>query len=89
MVKFLVADDAVVDHRDLAWTGRGKVKQAYRPRPAGTGRRIHLTGQVRHGEVRVHRGRERQLAGHRRRDYRRGERGRRTRLDETTVAAVP
>lgn len=33
MVKLLVADDAVIDHRDLTWTGRGKVKQAYRPRP--------------------------------------------------------
>lgn len=51
----LVADDAVIDHWDLAWTGRGKVKQTYHD-PAGTGRRIQLTGQVRHGEVRVQSG---------------------------------
>jgi hypothetical protein len=52
-VKLLVADDAVIGHWDLAWTGRGKVKQTYHSNPAGTGRRIRLTGQVRHGEVRV------------------------------------
>ena len=34
-VQILVAGDAVIYHRDLAWTGRGQVKQAYRPtRPA-------------------------------------------------------
>ena len=33
-VKLLVADNAVIDHWDLAWTGRGKVKQAYHPSPA-------------------------------------------------------
>ena len=52
-VKLLVADDAVIGHWDLAWTGRGKVKQTYHSNPAGTGRRIRLTGQVRHGEVRM------------------------------------
>jgi hypothetical protein len=51
----LVADDAVIDHWNLAWTGRGKVKQTYHD-PAGIGRRIRLTGQVRHGEVRVQSG---------------------------------
>ena len=56
MVTFLVAGDAVIDQRGLAWTGRGKVKQTYHPNPAGAGRRIRLTGQVRHGEVRVHSG---------------------------------
>jgi hypothetical protein len=55
-VTLLVAEDAVIDHWDLAWTGRGKVKQTHHPNPAGPGRRIHLTGQVRHGEVRVHSG---------------------------------
>ena len=52
----LVAEDAVIDHRGLAWSGRGKVKQTYHDNPAGTGRRIRLTGQVRHGEVRVQSG---------------------------------
>jgi hypothetical protein len=51
----LVAEDAVIDHWALAWTGRGQVKQTYH-NPAGGGRRIRLTGQVRHGEVRVQSG---------------------------------
>ena len=56
MIKLLVAEDTVIDAWDLAWTGRGKVKQTYHHNPAGTGRRIRLTGQARHGEVRVHSG---------------------------------
>jgi hypothetical protein len=55
-IKLLVAEDAVIDRWDLAWTGRGKVKQTYHHNPAGTGRRIRLTGQVRQGEIRVHSG---------------------------------
>jgi hypothetical protein len=56
MIKLLVAEDTVIDAWDLAWTGRGKVKQTYHHNPAGTGRRIRLTGQARQGEVRVHSG---------------------------------
>ena len=56
MVKLLVAEDTVIDAWDLAWSGRGKVKQTYHHNPAGTGRRIRLTGQARQGEVRVHSG---------------------------------
>ena len=52
-VKLLVTGDSVVDQRDLAWTGRGKVKQTYHARPAVAGRRIRLTGHVRSGEIRV------------------------------------
>jgi hypothetical protein len=52
-IKLLVAEDAVIDQRDLAWAGRGKVKQTYHHNPAGAGRRIRLTGRVRTGEVRV------------------------------------
>jgi hypothetical protein len=52
-IKLLVAEDAVIDQWDLAWTGRGKVKQTYHRNPAGTGCRIRLTGHVRHGGVRV------------------------------------
>jgi hypothetical protein len=55
-VTLLVAEEAVIDQWDLAWTGRGKVKQTYHHNPAGTGRRIRLTGQARHGAVRVHSG---------------------------------
>lgn len=54
-VKLLVAENAVIDQRDLAWTGRGKVKQTCH-NPASAGRRIRLTGQVRRGEIRVHSG---------------------------------
>ena len=68
-VTLLVADDAVIDHWDLAWTGRGKVKQTYHDNPAGTGRLIRLTGQVRHGEVRVHSGGIAQLSAIASRDY--------------------
>ena len=67
-VKLLVAGDTVIDHRDLDWTGRGKIKQANH-HPAGASRRIHLTGQVRHGEVRVHSGGIAQLSAMTSRDY--------------------
>jgi hypothetical protein len=55
-VRLLVAGDTVIDHWGLAWADSGKVKQTYHHNPAGTGRRIRLTGQVRHGEVRVQSG---------------------------------
>ena len=55
-VTLLVTEDTVIDQRDLAWTGRGKVKQTFH-HPAGVpGRKIRLTGHIRHGEVRVHSG---------------------------------
>ncbi|MEV0616745.1 hypothetical protein AB0I81_25740 [Nonomuraea sp. NPDC050404] len=57
MIKLLVPEDALIDHQDLTWTGRGKVKQTFHHNPAaGTGRRIHLTGQVHDAEIRVHSG---------------------------------
>lgn len=68
-VTLLVADDAVIDHWDLAWTGRGKVKQTHHANPAGTGRRIRLTGKVHHGEVRVHSGGIARLSAIASRDY--------------------
>jgi hypothetical protein len=55
-VKLLVAEDAVIDSWDLAWTGRGRVKQTYHHNPPGVGRRIRLIGHARHGEVRVYSG---------------------------------
>jgi len=59
-VKLLVPDDAVVEHWDLRWTARGKVKDAQgqtaeEPALAGA-RRIRLTGVATDSEVRVHRG---------------------------------
>ena len=55
MLKLLVADDAMLDDWDLRRIGRGRVKDAERPDSAG-GRRIAITGQIRRGEIRVHRG---------------------------------
>ncbi|MGW0205270.1 hypothetical protein ACWDZ8_05395 [Streptomyces sp. NPDC003233] len=59
-VKLLVPEDAVVEHWDLRWTARGKVKDA-QGRTAGEpalvgARRIRLTGVAADSEVRVHRG---------------------------------
>jgi hypothetical protein len=68
-VTLLVDGDAVIDQWDLAWTGRGKVKQTYHDNPAGTGRLIRLTGRVRHGEVRVRSGGIAQLSAIASRDY--------------------
>ncbi len=54
-LKLLVADDAVVDDWDLRRIGRGRVKDSEGRNAAG-GRRIAVTGQLRHGQIRVHRG---------------------------------
>jgi hypothetical protein len=54
-LKLLVADDAMVDDWDLRRIGRGRVKDHERPDGSG-GRRILVTGKLRHGEIRVHRG---------------------------------
>ncbi|MGH3209928.1 MAG: hypothetical protein ACRDNO_19445 [Trebonia sp.] len=56
VIKLLVSEDTVIDSWDLAWTGRGKVKQTYHHNAAGAGRRIRLTGHARQAEVRVHSG---------------------------------
>ena len=55
IVKLLVAGDAQVDDWDLKRTGRGRIKDAERP-DGSSGRRIVITGQMRHSEIRVHRG---------------------------------
>ncbi len=55
VVKLLLPEDAVVDDWDLRRSGRGKVKDAVGPKGAG-GRRVTLTGSMRDGEIRVHRG---------------------------------
>lgn len=54
MVKLLVPQDARIDHWDLRYTGRGRVKDW--TGEDGEGRRVRVTGEVRHGEIRVHRG---------------------------------
>ena len=55
MVKLLVPDDAQVDDWNLRRTGRGRVKDAECLAVPG-GRRIVITGQMRHSEIRVNRG---------------------------------
>ncbi|WP_327089111.1 hypothetical protein OIE66_00370 [Nonomuraea sp. NBC_01738] len=55
-VKLLVPEHAVIDQRDLHVAGRrSRVKDWHRPEQQ-TGPRIHLTGAIRDGELRVHRG---------------------------------
>jgi hypothetical protein len=55
MIKLLVPDDAIVDAWSLDSIGRGRVKDGpYSETP--TSRRIKITGQLRHAEIRVRRG---------------------------------
>jgi hypothetical protein len=68
MLKLLVPDGAVLDDWNLRRVGRGRVKDA-EGRNAADGRRIVLTGQVRHGEIRVHRGGIAQLSAMFSREY--------------------
>src|SRR6266540_2527227 len=55
MVKLLLPADAPVDQWDLHWTGRGKIKD-WEGATARGGRRVRITGHVRDGEIRIHRG---------------------------------
>jgi hypothetical protein len=55
VVKLLLPEDAVIDDWDLRRCGRGKLKDAVGPNGAD-GRRVVLTGSMRGGEIRVHRG---------------------------------
>jgi hypothetical protein len=52
----LVAPDMVIDQWDLAFDGRGKVKQTFHQQAPGASRRVRLAGRVRGGEIRVHSG---------------------------------
>jgi hypothetical protein len=56
MLKLLVPTGATVDHfGSLSWEGRGRVKDLEIASATSDGRRILLTGQVRSGEIRIHR----------------------------------
>jgi len=55
MLKLLVPDGTVIDDGDLRRVGRGRVKDWTGTASPG-GRVIKLTGEIRSGEVRVHRG---------------------------------
>jgi hypothetical protein len=54
-VKLLVPDGAIVDHDDVRRVGRCRVKDWTDTAAAG-GRRIVLLSEMRHAEVRLHRG---------------------------------
>jgi hypothetical protein len=54
-VKLLVPDDVQIDDGDLRRIGRGRVKDWTGSGTTG-GRKIRLLGEMRRGEVRVHRG---------------------------------
>ncbi|MFC5911803.1 hypothetical protein [Streptacidiphilus monticola] len=60
-VTLLLPEDVAVDQWGLAWSGRGRVKDA-QGADTSTGRRLRLAGTARHGEVRVLRGGSAQLA---------------------------
>jgi hypothetical protein len=55
LLRLLVADDARIESADLRWIGRGRLKDL-QGASAGSGRAITITGEVRRGEIRVHRG---------------------------------
>jgi hypothetical protein len=55
LLRLLVADDVRIESADLRWVGRGRLKDL-QGASAGSGRTITITGEVRRGEIRVHRG---------------------------------
>jgi len=54
VVKLLVTDDTTVDHWDLRWSAKGRLKDVQDP--AGGRRRLRLSGTATDSEVRVQRG---------------------------------
>ncbi|MGW3915200.1 hypothetical protein ACWEBX_27275 [Streptomyces sp. NPDC005070] len=58
MVKLLVDDDTAIDHWNLRWTARGKIKDSRSPSTldAVAGRRVRLSGSATNSEIRIHRG---------------------------------
>ena len=55
MVKLLLPADAVIDDEDLRWTGRGKIKDHQAPTEGTPGRTVRISGEIKHGEIRVNR----------------------------------
>ncbi|MDJ0381003.1 hypothetical protein [Streptomyces sp. G-G2] len=65
MVKLLVDDGTTIDHWNLKWSARGKIKDSTSPstrltaastRDTAVGRRVRLTGSATNSEIRIHRG---------------------------------
>lgn len=70
MVKLLLPENATVDDWDLVWQGRGRIKDLEGRRDTGgSARRVRITGLIRHGEIRVHRGGIAQLTAMFSREY--------------------
>ncbi|MGW6144912.1 hypothetical protein [Streptomyces sp. NPDC055140] len=58
MVKLLVDDGTAIDHWNLRWTARGKIKdsQSSSDGDKAAGRLVHLSGSATNSEIRIHRG---------------------------------
>ncbi|MFG2626103.1 hypothetical protein [Streptomyces sp. NPDC048473] len=58
MVKLLVDDDTAIDHWNLSWTARGKIKDSTSSSSGDktAGRLVHLSGSATNSEIRIHRG---------------------------------
>ncbi|MER5684652.1 hypothetical protein [Streptomyces sp. NPDC002205] len=58
MVKLLVGDDTAIDHWNLSWTARGKIKDSTSSSDGdkAAGRLVHLSGSATNSEIRIHRG---------------------------------
>ncbi|AUG78933.1 hypothetical protein CFP65_4178 [Kitasatospora sp. MMS16-BH015] len=54
-VKLLLADGDTIDHWDVRWPAKGRLKDTQGP-TGEAGRRIHLYGTAVNSEIRVHRG---------------------------------
>ncbi|MGC4987568.1 hypothetical protein ACLQ18_44595 [Streptomyces sp. DT193] len=58
MVKLLVDDGTAVDHWNLTWTARGRIKDSRSPSAddRAAGRLVRLSGSATNSEIRIHRG---------------------------------
>ncbi|MEU4351894.1 hypothetical protein [Streptomyces sp. NPDC023838] len=58
MVKLLVDDDTAIDHWNLSWTARGKIKDSTSSSNGdkAASRLVHLSGSATNSEIRIHRG---------------------------------
>lgn len=54
-LKLLLPSDAVIDDEDLRWLGRGRIKDYQAPAEGPRGRTVRISGEIRHGEIRVNR----------------------------------
>ncbi|HEX3783419.1 MAG TPA: hypothetical protein VHX38_27455 [Pseudonocardiaceae bacterium] len=55
MVRLLLPVDAVIDDEELRWTGRGRIKDYQARADTPKTRMVRISGEIRHGEIRVNR----------------------------------